>query len=82
MTVRATVVSWAARAEQEIRSYPRAYAALYTLMHRVPAVRRGVGAVKRRVRTAGSTGRRVVAAPDDPRVVDARTRAVRARLDL
>lgn len=43
----------AARLEQEIRAYPRVYSAFYRTLNASPAVRRGVGRVKRRVRQDG-----------------------------
>ena len=53
---RAKTVLWraASRAEQEIRSYPRVYAAFYRALNASPAVRRTVGVVKAGVREDGT----------------------------
>lgn len=50
--LRARALLWrtASRAEQEIRAYPRVYAAFYRALGASPAVRRAVGRVKTGVR--------------------------------
>ncbi len=52
--LRTAAVRSASRVEQEIRAYPRLYAAFYRALNARPAVRRIVGKVKTGVREDGT----------------------------
>jgi hypothetical protein len=78
----AAVLRVAARAEQEIRAYPRVYDAFYRVLTRHDTVRRLVGRTKAGVRSRGdavATGDR---APEAEAVTEARERTVARRLGL
>lgn len=76
----ALTAAW--RAEQQIRSYPRAYALFYRLLTRHPRVRAAVGRAKAGVRGAASTTTRLERVRDRPEVEAARRASVRDRLGL
>jgi hypothetical protein len=80
--VRALAVRAAARAEQEIRAYPRLHAGFYAVITRNPALRNLAGKAKTRVRGAASPLARPVFLLEDPEVQDRRRTAVAARLGL
>jgi hypothetical protein len=82
---RARTALWgvASRAEQEIRAYPRVYAAFYRALNTSPAVRRAVGVVKSGVREDGSAAAvDTTLDPPDSRYRDRRLTAVATRLGL
>jgi hypothetical protein len=80
--VRAAAIRLAARAEQEIRAYPRLHAAFYGVVTRNSTVRHLVGRVKNRVRGRSSVGAVGPVLRDDPEVRRLREQAVAARLGL
>jgi hypothetical protein len=72
----------AARVEQEIRAYPRAYDLFYRALTRSPRARALAGRAKDRVRTSTVTSKAAAEPQDDPAVVMARERAAARRLGL
>lgn len=80
--LRARVLAVASRGEQEIRSYPRLYAAFYRLLTTNPRVRALVGKAKAGVRDATDSTVRLVRPADLPEVEDIRRAALRERLEL
>jgi hypothetical protein len=80
--VRGAVLRLAARAEQEIRAYPRLHAAFYGVVRRNAAVRSLVGRVKNGVRGSSSAYAVGHVLRDDPEVRRLREQAVAARLGL
>jgi hypothetical protein len=80
--VRGAAIQLAARAEQEIRAYPRLHAAFYGVVTRNATVRHFVGRVKNRVRGSSSAESAGPVLRDDPEVRTLREQAVAARLGL
>jgi hypothetical protein len=80
--VRGAAIRLAARAEQEIRAYPRLHAAFYGVVTRNATVRHLVGRVKNRVRGSSSAQAVGHVLRDDPEVRRLREQAVAARLGL
>ncbi|GAC1441632.1 MAG: hypothetical protein NVS3B26_11540 [Mycobacteriales bacterium] len=75
-------MSLAARAEQEIRAYPRLHAAFYSAIARNEGVRLAAGRVKNSVRGVGDIRAAVPLRLDDAGVAEARAAAVARRLGL
>jgi hypothetical protein len=80
--VRGAVIRLAARAEQEIRAYPRLHAAFYGVVTRNASVRHVVGRVKNRVRGAQTGRGSAPLATVEPEVETRRRAAVARRLGL
>lgn len=80
--MRAVVVWIAARAEQEIRAYPRLHSAFYTAVTRNPAVRDLVGRAKDQVRGSRTEQGPAPLAAAEPEVEARRRAAVARRLGL
>jgi hypothetical protein len=75
-------VRLAARIEQEVRAYPRLYAAFYGLVTAHPRARALMGRARDEVRAVDGGGRAAPVPADDPAVVAARGRMLRIRLGL
>lgn len=80
--IRSAVLRTASRAEQEIRAYPRLYAAFYNLLTRSPAVRELVGRAKAGVRGGGGEGATSRTVSEPPLLRARREAAVAHRLGL
>jgi hypothetical protein len=81
VTARALALRAAARAEQEIRAYPRVYRFFYEALNRSSRVRRAVGRAKSGVRGPAASWSHPL--PEDaPEVVCRREAAARVRLGL
>jgi hypothetical protein len=78
----AAVLRVAARAEQEIRAYPRVYDGFYRALTRNAVVRRVVGRAKAGVRSRDDPGATGDQAPEAAAVAEARDRTVARRLGL
>lgn len=78
----AVVLRVAARAEQEIRAYPRVYDVFYRVLTRNNAARRLVGRTKAGVRSRDDNGATGDQAPEATAVAEARERTVSRRLGL
>lgn len=72
----------AARAEQEVRAYPRLHRAFYAVMTRNPVVRDLTGRVKDRVRSSSQDVAPPYRPTDDAAVLRRRQIAVAARLGV
>lgn len=84
VTQRLRAAAWrtASRAEQEIRAYPRLYAAFYRVLAARPGVRRAVGRVKNGVREDGTRAGVPAVATPDTRGDQRRRASVALRLGL
>jgi hypothetical protein len=72
-----------ARAEQEIRAYPRLHSAFYAAVTRNARVRDLAGRAKDRVRDSSrADDLEAVLPPEEPRVAARRVQAVAARLGI
>jgi hypothetical protein len=80
-SVRGLLVRVAARAEQEVRAYPRLHDAFYRTVNRSPRLRSWAGRTKDRVRGVPG-GERRPRTQQEPEVVAARRAAVATRLGL
>lgn len=80
--MRAVVIGIAARAEQEIRAYPRLHSAFYTVVTRNAAARDLLGRVKDQVRGARPERFLTARAAEEPEVQARRREAVARRLGL
>lgn len=79
---RALAVRLASRAEQEIRAYPRLYAAFYKAVTSNPTARDLVGRAKDQVRSSGLPPVLLTPLAEEPEVASRRRSGVAARLRL
>lgn len=77
MDLKGLTIRAAARAEQEIRAYPRVHSAFYTALTRNKAVRDLVGRAKARVRGGGVAA--YASSGEEPPLLRARREAAVAR---